>query len=141
MSKTNPRFSPFVYFYVGLFFTLAGLLPVWAVFATGLGTLLPTPYRIASLLWPAVIAGSFWYASKRCSSERLRYRDGLLWVAASMIAGTMYMSFLLVLPLLLVVFSSSVLIALYGDIRRKPGYAPEKWSRVIHYFYRNRMVQ
>jgi hypothetical protein len=92
-------------------------------------------------MWPAVIAGSFWHASLRCSSERLRYRDGLLWVAAAMIAGTMYMSFFLVPPVLLVVFSISVMIAVYGDIRRDPGYAPERWSRVIHYFYRNRMMQ
>jgi hypothetical protein len=92
-------------------------------------------------IWPALVGGSYWYANLRCSSERLRYRDGLLAVAASMMAGTMYMSFFMVLPVLFVVFSGSVLIAFYGDIRGGPGYAPARWLRLIQYFHRNRMVQ
>ncbi len=141
MRTTEPRFSPYAYFYVCLFFLLVGFLPVWTVFATGLGTLLPSPCRAASLGWPALIAAFFWYASLRCSSERLGYWHGLLWVAGSMLAGTLYMSFFLILPVLMVVFSGSVLIACFGDIRRDPSYAPDRWLRLIQYFYRNRMVQ
>ncbi len=141
MSNARLRFSPFVYFYVCLFFSILALLPVWVAFATNVGALLPLPYRLGSLIWLAMVGGCYWYATLRCSSERLRYWDGLLLVAASMMAGTMYMSFLMVLPVLFVVFSGSVLIAINGDIRGAPGYAPARWLRLIQYFHRNRMVQ
>jgi hypothetical protein len=141
MSNARSSFSPFVYFYVVLFFSILALLPVWVVFATDLRARLPLPYRLGSLIWLALVVGSYWYANLRCSTERLRYRNGLLSVAASMMAGTMYMSFFMVLPVLFVVFFGSVLIAFYGDIRGGPGYAPARWLRLIQYFHRNRMVQ
>lgn len=141
MSNARSRFSPLVYFYVVLFFSILALLPVWVAFATNLGALLPLPYRLGSLIWLALVGAGYWYANLRCSSERLRYRDGLLAVAASMMAGTMSMSFFMVLPVLFVVFSGSVLIAINGDIRGVPGYAPARWLRLIQYFHRNRMVQ
>ena len=71
----------------------------------------------------------------------MRFSDGMLWITASMMTGWLYLSFIVVLPVLLLVFSGSVLIALYGDIRREPEYSQNKWSVVVHYFYRNRMRQ
>lgn len=55
--------------------------------------------------------------------------------------GWFYISFLLVLPALLLVFPASVLIALYGDVRRIPEFSQTKWSGLVYYFYRSRMRQ
>jgi hypothetical protein len=123
MSVTRARFSILVNFYVLLFFSIASFLPAWAVFATSLGNRFPLPCRLAAVSWPAAVAGLYRYASNRCSDERLRYQDGLRWVAASLTTGWLYMSAVLVLPVLLVVFVESVMIALYGDIRRMATFA------------------
>jgi hypothetical protein len=51
------------------------------------------------------------------------------------------MSFLFVLPALLVAFAGSILIAIYGDISRAPNYSQTQWRRVVGFCYRNRMRQ
>jgi hypothetical protein len=139
MTNTRRRFSPFVSSYVYAFFLIIGLMPLWVVFATDFGSSLPSHYRLVSLLWPVWIAGCFWYANRRCTTERLPYWNGLMWVAASMMTGWTYMSFFIVLPVLLVVFPVSVLIAILGDLRHSSGYAADKWSRIVSHFYRHRM--
>ncbi|WP_263365229.1 hypothetical protein [Edaphobacter bradus] len=140
MNAERPRFSLLVYFYLVTFFLLLGFLPICLTATIGRAAAMPA-YWLASLMWPAVIAVLWGYAQRRCSSDRMRFSDGLLWVTASMMTGWLYMSFIFVLPALLVVFSGSVLIALYGDIRRTPGYSHAKWQRLVYYFYRNRMRQ
>ena len=65
----------------------------------------------------------------------------MLWVAGSMMAGWLYLSFIIVLPVLLFAFAFSVLAAMYGDIRRLPAYAQTKWHRFVRLCYRNRMRQ
>jgi hypothetical protein len=140
MNAERPRFSLFVYFYHVTFFLLLGFLPIWLTATIGRAAAAPA-YWLASLMWPAVIAVLWGYAQRRCSSDRMRFSDGLLWVTASMMTGWLYLSFIFVLPVLLVVFLGSVLIALYGDISRVPGYSQAKWHRLVYYFYRNRMRQ
>jgi hypothetical protein len=140
MNAERPRFSLFVYFYLVTFFLLLAFLPICLTATIGRETTVPA-YWLASLMWPAMIAVLWGYAQRRCSSDRMRFSDGLLWVTASMMTGWLFMSFIFVLPVLLVVFSGSVLIALYGDIRRAPGYSQTKWHRLVCYFYRNRMRQ
>ncbi len=80
-------------------------------------TVAPLRWLLA-LLWPAVIALLWRYADQRCSGDRMRLNDGLLWITASMMTGWVYTSFILVLPVLLLAFWGSVFIAFYGDIRR-----------------------
>ncbi len=58
-----------------------------------------------------------------------------------MMTGWVYMSFIFVLPVLLLAFTSSILVALYGDIRRTPRYSEAQWIRLVHFLYRNRMRQ
>jgi len=138
MNAERQRFSLPVYFYLVTFFLLLGFLPICLTATIGRAATAPT-YWLASLMWPAVIAVLWGYAQRRCSSDRMPFSDGLLWVTASMMTGWLYMSFIVVFPVLFVVFSGSVLIALYGDIRRTPWDSRAKWHRLIYYFYRNRM--
>lgn len=140
MSIVRPRFSLPVWLYLLTFLSLLGLLPI--ILTTTMDRAAASPGRwIGSIAWPVVIAILWGYAHRRCSSENLRYSDGLLWVTASMMTGWVYMSFIFVLPVLLLTFTGSVLIALYGDIRRAPGDSQIQWQRLVRFFYRNRMKQ
>ena len=140
MNASRPRFSLFVYFYLVTFFLLLGLLPVCLVATIGRLAMLPG-YWVASLIWPVVIIALTFYAQRRCSSDRMCFRDGPLWVTASMMTGWVYMSFFTVWPVLLVVYCGAVFFAIYGDLNRTPGYSQSRWHRLVSYFYRNRMRQ
>jgi hypothetical protein len=135
-TTARTRFSIFVYFYLGIFLLLLAFFPL--CFAATIGR---PAYWLASAIWPVVIITLWGYSRSRCSSDRMPFGDGLLWVTASMMTGWLYMSFAVVFPALLVVFWASVLIALYGDICRVPGYSQAKWQGLVHYFYRHRMRQ
>jgi len=140
MTVARPRFSLAVWFYLVTFFALLGLLPI--ILTATMDRAAASPGRwLGSIAWPLVIAVLWGYADRRCSSEHLRYRDGLLWVTASMMTGWVYMSFFFVFPVLLLTFTGSVLIALYGDIRRAPGDSQTQWRRLVRFIYRNRMKQ
>ncbi len=89
---TPPPFSLFVYFYLVTFFLLLAFLPICLVATIGRLAVSPS-YWPASLIWPAVIIVLAFYAHLCCSSDRMRFRDGLLWVTASMMTGWVYMSF------------------------------------------------
>jgi len=118
MQTARRRFSPFVYFYLVTFFLLLGFLPICLV-AT-IGDLAAHPhYWVASLIWPVGMIALAFYAQRRCSSERMRFRDGLLWITASMMTGWVYMSFLTVWPALFIAFLGSVVFAIYGDLNRQ----------------------
>ncbi len=138
--SNRPRFSHFVYFYLVTFLLLLGFLPVAIVRAVDKTPVRPG-YLLASLTWPVVVAFLWLYAQKRCSTDRLRFGDGLLWVTRSMMTGWLWMSFFTVIPGLLVVFCGSVGTALYGDIIRNPGFAQAKFHGLVSYFFRNRMRQ
>lgn len=140
MNAQRKRFSLAVSLYLTLFLLLLAFTPL-GLTAKVNGAAEVRAFWVVSLLWPILIGGLLAYANWRCSSEQMSYRDGLLWVTASMMTGWLYMSFILVLPALLLAVSGSVLIALYGDVRRIPGFARAKWPRMVHYFYRNRMRQ
>jgi hypothetical protein len=140
MKAVRPRFSVPVYFYLVSFFLLLGFLPVVLTATVARGAVSSGRW-IASIVWAVVIAGLWHYANRWCSSDRMRFSDGLLWVTSSMMMGWVYMSFIFVFPALLLAFTGSVLVALSGNIRRAPDYSQTQWLRLVHFFYRNRMKQ
>jgi hypothetical protein len=140
MQRARPRFSFFVYFYLVMFFLLLASLPIFLAATVGNLSKLPA-YWFASLAWPIAIVGFAVYADRRCSSDRMHFRDGLLWVTASMMTGWVYMSFVTVLPTLLFAFWASVYFAVFGHMKSEPGYSQTKFHRLVSYFYRHRMKQ
>jgi len=138
MKAVRPRFSLPVYFYLIAFFLLLGFLPILLTATVDRGAVSSGRW-IASTVWPGLVAVLWFYADRRCSSDRMRFIDGLLWVTSSMMTGWVYMSFIFVLPVLLLAFTGSILVALYGDIRRTPDHSQTQWLRMVHFVYRNRM--
>jgi CDP-diglyceride synthetase len=139
MAVERPKFSFVVHFYFGVFLILLAICPIAAAerIAEDKGSALA--HSPALLILPGILAVMFWYAHKRCSSEQMVFRDGLLWVTASTMTGWVYMSFVTVLPSLLAALFGSVFFALAGDARRDPKYAATKWIALVKFFYRNRM--
>lgn len=81
------------------------------------------------------------YAHWRCSSEKLRFWDGLLVVSASMMTGWIYNTLVLLLPALTYTFLASIYFAVLSDIRRQPLKARERFHRFVYRMYQNRMRQ
>jgi hypothetical protein len=140
MSAARPRFSIYVHAYLWGSFVLFTLSPIAYVIAAArhYGQV-PVSWWEAALAWPVLIAVLFWYALWRCSSDTMHFQDGLLWVTGSMMTGWMIQSFITVPAALLAAFSSSVLVAGLGEIRRRPEYAQTKWLHIVRFFHRNRM--
>ncbi len=140
MSASRPRFSLAVHLYLVTFVLMLACLPMIFLFPAPCATIRPARWLIA-LAWFVLLAVLWRYVDDRCSSDRMRYRDGLLWVTASMMTGWVNLSFLIAFPVLLFVFVRSVLFAMVGDMRRSPGYSQDRWLGMVRYFYRNRMMQ
>lgn len=125
--------------YFWLVFCLLCFAPIGVVSIFANGRVVSLAWWVASISWPAFIAALFWYGTLRCSADKMPFHDGLLWITWSMITGWMHMSFFTVTPALLAAFLGSILIAVYGDLHRRPDFAPAKWSQIASFFYRNRM--
>jgi len=136
---TRPRFSLAVQSYFWLVSSLLGLSPVGIVSSIASREDVPLRWWIASILWPVFLAVLFWYGARHCSSDKMRFHDGLLWVTRSAIGGSMFMSFILVPPALLASFLGAISFAIYSDLRSQPQFAPVKWAQLVSFFYRNRM--
>ena len=139
MNAPRQKFPLIVHTYFWITFSLLGLSPILFLYVLSDRMAVMPRLWASSFVWPLLVAIFFWYGSFRCSSKKAPFRDGLLWITWSMLTGWMNMSFLTVTPTLLTAFFGSILIATYGDLQRRPEYAPAKWSQIVAFFYRNRM--
>jgi hypothetical protein len=137
----RPRFSVAVHIYLWGFFALLGLAPLGILVELDDRISVPTGWWAASFGWPTLIAGLFLFAWRRCSSEKMCFTDGLLWITQSMMTGWTTFSFLVVPPALLAGFAGAIAMSGWAEIRRQPELAPESWTRIVAFFYRHRMRQ
>jgi hypothetical protein len=95
----------------------------------------PLAYFCVSLAWPVLAAALFWYVSRRCSSERLLFWDGLLYVNVSVSIGWVGISLFLGFFGVLIALIASALIAVYDEIRRNPENTKVRFLHLISFFY------
>jgi hypothetical protein len=140
-ADARPRFSFFTNLYALLFVAAALLTPIlWAAILSRHAVVGESAWLIACS--SSVLVGvAFLYANARCSSSRLTFREGMLFVAASMSTGWMYMSLFFSLAGLAIAFAAAVGLSLYNDITRSPAQSPIVFHRVVAAFYRHRMRQ
>jgi hypothetical protein len=141
MTGASVKVSGFVHFYTWIFVLAISLWPVVALALRARHVAIPTDSWLAAVGTVGVIQALFWYVQSRCSSEKLSYWDGLLIVTASMMTGWVYSSMLVVFPVLLFTFLSSVGFALYCEVRGVPSEAAELFHKLVARLYRNRMRQ
>lgn len=135
------RFPIAVHTYLWLFFISLGIVPILVTSAVADRLPLRQAYWIAAWTWPVSIAILYLYARHQCSSDRMTFRDGLLWVTSSTMTGWMYQSFFTVLAGLVGAYCAAVFFAFADDLRRNPNYAQERWLQTVRFFYRHRMRQ
>lgn len=135
----RPRFSLAVKTYFCLVLGLLVLSVPCVVSTLAISRAISLAWRVASIGWPVLVAALFWYCTRRCSSDKMHFHDGLLWITRSAMTGWMSMSFITVTTAVLTAFLGSVSIAVYGDLQRRRDYAPLKWGQMVSFFYRNRM--
>lgn len=99
LPTTRPRFSLAVNIYLWGFSAVLGLSPVGLLLARGNRTKVAAAWWASSLAWPLLLALLFGYALRRCSSDKLHFTDGLLWIVRSMMTGWTTQSFILIPPL------------------------------------------
>jgi hypothetical protein len=141
MASTRVRVSGFAHVYTWLFLALLSTWPLAVPALTARHSFVPASTWASALAAVVSIQALFWYVRFRCSNQSLSYWNGLLIVSASMSTGWVQMSFLFVLPSLLVVFLASVLFAAYAEVRRVPAEAAVRFQALLMWFYGNRMRQ
>jgi hypothetical protein len=141
MAKRRTHFRVTSQIAVCIYLIIICLLPLWIVIAKINKLDAPITYFLFSSAWPVLAAALFWYTSRRCSSERLLFWDGLLYVNAATSIRWMYVSFFLGFFGVLIILISSAGIAIHGDIQRNPDRTKTNFIRLISFFYRNRMIQ
>jgi hypothetical protein len=127
--------------YVWVFVVALGASPAIVMMFMDRGSPIPAgdwAWAIVAMIGIQVL---FWYAQVRCTSEKFRYWDGLLLVAAFMFTGWVYMSALVVFPALLVTILISVFLSLYYSVVPPSGNAVLKFHKLIAFFHKHRMRQ
>jgi hypothetical protein len=122
VNQTSPKIPISVWFYLIAFFSLLSFLPIILTASMDRGAASQMLW-ILSGIWPLVVGLLWFYANRQCSSDLLSFNDGLFWITGSLMTGWLYLSFVVVLPGLLIVFATSVIIAIYGKFSRTPAYS------------------
>ena len=138
MSDPRPQFGLFPNLYLGLFIALLLAAPFLILAPWHSSSVQPW---VASAFGTAVLVGLLLLASRLCSSPSLSYRDGLLFVIASMMTGWVQLSAVFVFPALLIAVTASIVIAGYSWPIGGGSGAPERFHRLVAFFHRHRMHQ
>jgi hypothetical protein len=141
MSDKSVRFPWMVHAYVWVFLIALGLAPVISVLLRRRYSPVSLTDWVSAIMLMAVIQALFLYSQKRCSSDKLSYWNGLLYVAAFMSTGWSYLSMVFVFPTLLIVFIASITLSIYYDLAPSRVNAAFQFHRIVSFFYKNRMVQ
>ena len=141
MSGSKVKVSGVAHFYTWLFALALILWPLLAPALRARRVDVPLASWRTAAGFVVVTLALFWYAHRRCSSEKLSYWDGLLVVSASMMTGWTYNTVVVVFPALLYTFLASVYFALLADARRAPKEAQERFHRLVYRMYQHRMRQ
>lgn len=141
MSRKKVNVSGFAHFYTWLFALALILWPLLAPALRARRADVPLTSWFTATGFAVVTLILFWYAHRRCSSEKLSYWDGLLVVSASMMTGWIYATVVVIFPALLYTFLASVYFALLAEARRAPNEAQERFHRLVYRMYQNRMRQ
>jgi hypothetical protein len=141
MANTRVKVSGSAHIYTWLFAAILSIWPLAIPMLAARHSFVPPSTWVNAFIAVVVIQAIFWYVRVRCSDQNLSYWNGLLIVSASMSTGWVQMSFLIVLPSLLVVFLASLLLAAYAEVRRVPEEAATRFQSLLRWFYTNRMRQ
>ena len=138
MEEPRYSFGPFPHLYVGAF----------AFVVLGWPFLLAQPWQEGyEQLWLtcAIISASscaaLLFAARQCSSKRLTFRQGLLFIASFMMTGWGALSAVFVFPSLLAATVVAIVLGVAGLLAGGRQRSAAWFERVVGFFHLHRMVQ
>lgn len=122
-------------------FSLLLFMPLFLVCSQALVSPVSERSWIKAVLWMFGVFSALSYARMRCTSDRLPYIDGLMFVVSSMSGVWGGLRIILTLPLLVLIILISVAISIFYDLIGKPTAAPIQYHKTIGLIYKNRLRQ
>lgn len=142
MSRTGCKFSVFTKFYLLVAIVAWCGAPLWLLLAESAQDDVDIRAFYIAGISCVLVVGLLLFASSRCSSEKLEFKEGLLFITQFMQTGWSFSSLAAILVALPVALLASIAIALHSLLPSTgaPG-GPEEFGRLVRFFYRNRMIQ
>jgi hypothetical protein len=142
MNRPSRTFSGITHFYLWISLIAWCGMPLWVLALPGLQTGDDPRLLYSGALVVLLLLATLGFAARRCGSETLSFKDGLLYVVCFMQTGWFYTSLFLVLVAIPIALLGAIGIALLGVIRRDSRERSQHlFHRLLAVFQRNRMVQ
>jgi len=130
-----------VHLYLGVAVFVLSAIPFSSVIFLSGGFNASTDALVGAIVAVAVLHGALALAMRRCSTEKLKYWDGMRLITAYMTVGIGGSAMLVATPSAIVALVGSIGIAIMSLAKPQSNWAPHYFQRMIAFFYRHRMYQ
>lgn len=122
--------------YVWIYLLFIAVLPIMIV----IGKAEKYPWLLSyfwyAAVWPLAASIIYWYTSRRCSSQQLRFFEGLVYITIAMNIGWVAMSIFTGFFGVLTALFIAPFAALYGDYRLEQEFAGRFFHKMVLKFYK-----
>jgi len=137
--KVRVGFHVHVYLAVAVFVLSA--VPFFSVIFFSGGFNASTDALVGAIAAVAVLHIALAFAARRCSTEKLKYWDGMRLITAYMTFGIGGSAMVVAVPSAITGLVGSIGIATISLAKTQPNWAPHYFQRMIVFFHRHRMYQ
>src|ERR1700691_3456393 len=130
-----------VHLYLGVAIFLLSAIPFFIVILLNGGADASMEAVVAALGAVALLHVALAMTARSCSTEKLRFWDGIRLITAYMTFGIGGTAMLVATPCAIVGLVGSLGIATISLVKPQQNWAPYKYQRLIAFFYRHRMYQ
>ena len=130
-----------VHLYLGVAIFLLSAIPFFIVILLNGGADASMEAVVAALGAVALLHVALAMTARSCSTEKLRFWDGIRLITAYMTFGIGGTAMLVATPCAIVGLVGSLGIATISLVKPQQNWAPYKYQRLIAFFYQHRMYQ
>jgi hypothetical protein len=130
-----------VHLYLGVAVFVLSAVPFFSVIFLSGGFNASTDALVGAIVAVAVLHMALAFATRRCSTEKLKYWDGMRLITAYMTFGIGGSAMVVATPSAIVGLVGSIGIATISLAKPQSNWAPHHFQRMIAFFYRHRMYQ
>jgi hypothetical protein len=130
-----------VHLYLGVAVFVLSAIPFFSVIFLSGGLNASTDALVGAIVAVAVLHMALAFVTRRCSTEKLKYWDGMRLITAYMTFGIGGSAMVVATPSAIVGLVGSIGIAAVSLAKPQSNWAPHHFQRMIAFFYRHRMYQ
>jgi hypothetical protein len=130
-----------VHLYLGVAVFMLSAIPFFSVLFLSGGFNASTDALVGAIVAVAVLHMALAFATRRCSTEKLKYWDGMRLITAYMTFGIGGSAMVIATPTAILGLVASIGIATMSLAKPQSNWAPHHFQRMIAFFYRHRMYQ